>query len=209
MLAYAYNGHRWAERLATALSKTHMWLQLRRVPELRRKLTPDFPIGCKRILLSNDWLPTLAQPHVEVIDTPIREITATGVRTADGTLREVDAIIYGTGFMATEFLAPMEVRGPGGRSLHQTWTHDVRRQLSELVQNRRGSQHQQLGRLDVRVRAAHARTGAGALPAAGRTGFSSAHVSGCGGVRPSWPDRRQLSQITGWRLPNQRSTCGA
>lgn len=119
-LAYAYNGHKWAERLVTTLSKLQLWFQVRD-KVLRKQLTPDFPIGCKRILLTRDWLPALARPNVSVVGEAIREITETGVVTADGQHRELDAIVYGTGFAATRFLTPMQVSGCGGRDLHAGW----------------------------------------------------------------------------------------
>lgn len=90
-------------------------------PTLRAKLTPDSPVGCKRILLSNEWLPALARQNVEVITEPLLEVTATGLRSADGVHREVDALIYGTGFASTQFLAPMDFGGLGGASLRQRW----------------------------------------------------------------------------------------
>ena len=120
VLAYAYQGHQWAERLVTQLAKRHLHRQVRD-PVLRRKLTPDYPVGCKRILLSNDWLPALARDNVEVVTDAVTEVTASGVRDASGAHREVDAIIFGTGFSATEFLAPMEIRGLNGQSLREKW----------------------------------------------------------------------------------------
>jgi cation diffusion facilitator CzcD-associated flavoprotein CzcO len=120
LLAAAYNGNRPLAWLVTSISRLQAWWQVRD-PVLRKKLRPDFPIGCKRILLTNAWLPALVRPNVEVIDDAIAEITESGVRSADGRLREVDAIIYGTGFKATQFLTPMRVRGLGGKDLHQTW----------------------------------------------------------------------------------------
>ncbi|WP_280213500.1 flavin-containing monooxygenase [Nocardia cyriacigeorgica] len=90
-------------------------------PELRAKLTPDYEAGCKRGLLSNDYFPALTQPNVHVETTAITEITPKGVRTADGVEHEVDVIIYGTGFKGTEFLAPMNVYGTGGRKLADAW----------------------------------------------------------------------------------------
>ncbi|HSW12533.1 MAG TPA: NAD(P)/FAD-dependent oxidoreductase [Solimonas sp.] len=131
-LAYAYNGHKWVEKLVTALAKTHLWIQVRD-PVLRKKLTPDFPVGCKRILLSNDWLPTMARPNVEVVDTAIREVTEDSVITADGSVRKVDALIYGTGFTATDFLAPMAVRGLGGQDLHASWSQGAEAYLGMSV----------------------------------------------------------------------------
>ncbi|MGH8461028.1 MAG: flavin-containing monooxygenase [Stenotrophobium sp.] len=120
MVAKAYNGNRALLWLVTLVSKIQMRWQVRD-PALRKKLTPEFSIGCKRLLLSNDWLPALTQPNVEVVVDGISEITETGVRTADGKLRKVDAIIYGTGFAATQFLTPMRVSGRNGLDLHAVW----------------------------------------------------------------------------------------
>jgi cation diffusion facilitator CzcD-associated flavoprotein CzcO len=119
-LAKGYEGNRLLEWIATTLARFQLWRQVRD-PHLRRQLTPDFPIGCKRILLSNDWLPALQRPNVELVTDAIAEITADGVRTADGRERRVDAIVYGTGFAATEFLAPMQIRGLQGRELREAW----------------------------------------------------------------------------------------
>ena len=90
-------------------------------PALRAKLTPDFPIGCKRLLFSNDWFRTLTLPNVELVTDAITQITESGIVTADGRHRPVDAIIYGTGFAATQFLAPMDIVGRGGASLRERW----------------------------------------------------------------------------------------
>ena len=90
-------------------------------PALRERLTPRYPIGCKRILISNDWLPTLSRPNVELVTEAIEGVTPAGVRIAAGREIEVDAIVLGTGFAASEFLAPMEIRGRGGRSLNEAW----------------------------------------------------------------------------------------
>jgi cation diffusion facilitator CzcD-associated flavoprotein CzcO len=102
-------------------SARHLRKQIPDNPELRAKLTPDFPIGCKRILISDDYYPALARPNVEVVTEPVAEITATGVRTDDGVERPVSVLVYGTGFRATEFLAPIEVVGRDGVRLHDRW----------------------------------------------------------------------------------------
>ena len=102
-------------------------------PALKQKLTPDYPVGCKRVLLSNEWLPTLAAPNVEVVTEGITEITPTGVMTADGRHRAVDAIVYGTGFEATEFLAPMKVNGLAGASLSERWKQGAEAYLGMAV----------------------------------------------------------------------------
>jgi cation diffusion facilitator CzcD-associated flavoprotein CzcO len=97
-----------------------------RDPELRAKLKPDYPIGCKRLLFSNDWYPTLVKPNVDVVTHPVVEVLPQGVRSSDGTVHEVDVIIYGTGFAATEFLAPMKIQGAAGRSLDDAWADGAR-----------------------------------------------------------------------------------
>lgn len=90
-------------------------------PELRAKLTPNYRMGCKRVLISNDYYPALQQPNVELVTDAIREITPTGVLTADGTARDLDAIILGTGFHVTDMPVGNWVRGADGRSLTDTW----------------------------------------------------------------------------------------
>lgn len=90
-------------------------------PEKLKHLIPDYKIGCKRILISNDWYPAINQSHVNLVTTGIERITGDGVLTEDGQLHKVDAIIYGTGFAASKFLAPMEITGRDGLSLNTAW----------------------------------------------------------------------------------------
>ena len=90
-------------------------------PELRRKLTPDYPAGCKRILLTNDWYPALARPNVEVETSRIAKVTADAIVTEDGVSHPVDVIIHATGFESTDFLAPMKVVGLGNADLNHVW----------------------------------------------------------------------------------------
>jgi cation diffusion facilitator CzcD-associated flavoprotein CzcO len=92
-------------------------------PGLRDKCVPDYVMGCKRVLFSNDWYPALTRPNVELVTDPIGHIAADGVVTADGTSRPADVIIYGTGFKTLDFLAPMAVTGLRGRRLNEAW-HD-------------------------------------------------------------------------------------
>ncbi len=90
-------------------------------PGLRKALTPDYELGCKRILITNDYYPAMERPNVELVTTPIEKITGNAVVTTDGIVREVDTIIYGTGFQSTGFLAPVRITGTGGRDLHEVW----------------------------------------------------------------------------------------
>ena len=92
-------------------------------PQLRSKCVPDYVMGCKRVLFSDDWYPTLVRPNVELVTDPVERIAADGVVTADGAVRPADVIIYGTGFQTLDFLAPMSVTGLRGRGLREAW-HD-------------------------------------------------------------------------------------
>jgi cation diffusion facilitator CzcD-associated flavoprotein CzcO len=101
--------------------------------ELRRKVTPTDEIGCKRIMLTDDWYPTLTKPNVELVTERIAEVTATGVRTEDGAERPADVLVLATGFKAHGFVAPMEVVGAGGRTLVQEWAEVPRAYLGMSV----------------------------------------------------------------------------
>jgi cation diffusion facilitator CzcD-associated flavoprotein CzcO len=90
-------------------------------PELRAKVTPADELGCKRIMLTDEWYPTLAKPNVDVVTDRIAEITASGIRTVDGTERPADALVLATGFKSHAFVAPMEIQGAGGRTLAEEW----------------------------------------------------------------------------------------
>lgn len=90
-------------------------------PELRRRATPDYEIGCKRVLFTSDWYSTLARGNVELLDEPLERVTAAGVIGSDGVERPTDAILFGTGFRSHDFVAPMEIRGLDDRELTAVW----------------------------------------------------------------------------------------
>lgn len=92
-----------------------------RDPELRTKLIPAYPVGCKRVLITDNYLDTLCRDDVTVVDDPITRVTSDAVLTADGTRHEVDTIVVATGFDTLDFLAPVEIIGSGGRNLHADW----------------------------------------------------------------------------------------
>ena len=102
-------------------------------PGLRDRLTPRYTIGCKRVLISDDWLPTFAQPHVELVTDTIEAVTPAGVRVAGGREVEAEAIVLGTGFAAHQFLAPMTIRGRGGRTLDEAWADGAKAWLGISV----------------------------------------------------------------------------
>jgi cation diffusion facilitator CzcD-associated flavoprotein CzcO len=97
-------------------------------PELRARVTPDYTIGCKRILLSSDYYPTLMRPNVELVTEPIAEITRSGVvggRAGEETAYDVDVIIYGTGFKVIDTVTELNVTGRDGVKLQDAWQDGV------------------------------------------------------------------------------------
>jgi len=95
-------------------------------PMLRNALTPDYPIGGKRILIADDFYPTVNRDNVEVVTAAIERVTADAVVTGDGRNHPVDALILATGFQTNPFLAPMRIDGLGGRSLEADWSQGAR-----------------------------------------------------------------------------------
>jgi cation diffusion facilitator CzcD-associated flavoprotein CzcO len=102
-------------------------------PELRRKVMPTDEFGCKRIMLTDDWYPTLTEPNVELVSEPIEAVTLGGIRDASGTERPADAIVLATGFASHDFVAPMEIAGVGGRTLAEKWGEVARAYLGLSV----------------------------------------------------------------------------
>ena len=92
-------------------------------PALRAKLRPNYPLGCKRVLPSNDYYPALTRPNVELVTDPIERIDATGLVTRDGRHRAVDALVCATGFDTLHLLGSVDVRGLDGQTLAQVWKH--------------------------------------------------------------------------------------
>jgi cation diffusion facilitator CzcD-associated flavoprotein CzcO len=90
-------------------------------PALQKALTPDYPIGGKRILFADDYYPALTRENVELVTSRIERVTTDGVVTRDGESRRVDALIFATGFDSTSFLTPMKIEGLQGRSLRDDW----------------------------------------------------------------------------------------
>jgi cation diffusion facilitator CzcD-associated flavoprotein CzcO len=108
-------------RIGHLRSAAFMRLQLRD-RRVREKVWPDYTFGCKRILFSSDFLPALQRPNVEVVTEPITRMTPGGIVTADGAERELDCVIYATGFRTTEFMFPMEISAADGCTLREAWS---------------------------------------------------------------------------------------
>ena len=131
-LTLAIRHPRTVGRLLHLRSALFMRWQLRD-PYLRRKVWPDYTFGCKRVLFSSYFLPTLARANVELVTDKICQMTPAGIVTADGRLHEVDCVIWGTGFKATEFMFPMQITGAADGDLHQMWASGAHAHLGITV----------------------------------------------------------------------------
>jgi cation diffusion facilitator CzcD-associated flavoprotein CzcO len=107
-------------RAPERVARRHMRRQVSD-PALLARVTPDYTIGCKRILPSNSWYPALAEPNVELVTSPIREVRARSIVTTDGSERAIDTIIFGTGFHVTDAPVGEWVRGRDGLRLADAW----------------------------------------------------------------------------------------
>lgn len=104
----------------------HKWLKFKihreiKNPELRKAVTPNYKVGCNRVLLSNDWYPALDRDHTTLHANAVTRVTPSGLVLDDGTEVDADVIIWCTGFTATEYLAPIDITGRDGRKLHSEW----------------------------------------------------------------------------------------
>ncbi|MCK0538389.1 flavin-containing monooxygenase [Alcanivorax quisquiliarum] len=122
-------------KLMTVFQKLAEWHIRRQVKDatLRERVTPDYTIGCRRILISNDWYPALQQPNVELVTEGIREIRANSIVTADGQEREIDVLVFATGFYATENPIAEVVSGRNGETLAHAWRDGEEAYLGTLV----------------------------------------------------------------------------
>ena len=91
--------------------------------DLRHKLTPEHPLGCKRLVFSSDFIPALTRPNVEVISSPARSLRPNALVTEDGRELDVDVVVCATGYAAADYLGQIDVVGQGNTTLHETW-HD-------------------------------------------------------------------------------------
>lgn len=101
--------------------------------ELRAKLTPDHPLGCKRLVFSSDFIPALTRSNVDVIDSPAKALRARSLVTEDGTELEVDVVVCATGYAAADYLGGIEVVGVGGVSLRDEWRDGAHAYLGMAV----------------------------------------------------------------------------
>ncbi|WP_235900443.1 flavin-containing monooxygenase [Lolliginicoccus suaedae] len=119
-LAFGLNGNSNVMKPLESLGKWNVTRSIKD-PALREKLTPDYRIGCKRILGSSTYYPALAREHTTVVTEGIERFTPNGIIGADGVEREVDVIIYGTGFHVTDSMDNVDIVGRNGVNLSEQW----------------------------------------------------------------------------------------
>ncbi|MEU0529285.1 flavin-containing monooxygenase [Amycolatopsis tolypomycina] len=118
--AIGFNGHPAIMKAGELIAKRNIAKGIKD-PALRKKVTPDYTMGCKRVLISNDYYPALARPNVDVVTEGVKEVKAHSIVDSAGVEHEVDAIIYGTGFKVTDALEYLDITGVDGRDLAKEW----------------------------------------------------------------------------------------
>ena len=116
----AFLGNRWLRRSLEAIARKHLAAQIKD-PKLRAALTPNYELGCKRVLVSSDFYPALEKPNVELVTERIAEVREHSIVTQDGRERAVHVLIHGTGFRATEPMIGIRLVGRGGVEIHDAW----------------------------------------------------------------------------------------
>jgi len=113
-------GNQFVRGKATEIARHHLEKHIKD-PKLRAALTPHYELGCKRVLVSDDYYPALTRPNVELVTDGIQEVREHSIVTADGVERPIDVLIYGTGFRATEPLIGIRLFGRNGVEIHDAW----------------------------------------------------------------------------------------
>jgi cation diffusion facilitator CzcD-associated flavoprotein CzcO len=130
--AYGFVKNVRALRVVEKIAALHLRRQIKD-PELRNKLTPQYRMGCKRVLVSDDFYPALCRPNVELVTEPIARFERHAVVTADGVVRPADAVVFATGFSASDGLGPVRIYGRNGRALHEEWSGGMEAYLGTTI----------------------------------------------------------------------------
>jgi cation diffusion facilitator CzcD-associated flavoprotein CzcO len=117
---FVFHGKAWLRPLFERMAKNYIRTTITD-PKLREALVPNYPIGARRILISDDYYQALERKNVELVTTGIERVVQDGVVGRDGRTHPADAIILATGFLTNEFLAPVKIRGLEGRLLEDDW----------------------------------------------------------------------------------------
>ncbi len=128
----AVTGHKVQHAFVSLMCKLNLRRSIKD-PELRAKLTPDYKVGCKRLIANGTFYEAIQKPNADLVTEGIQHIEASGVRTADGKLHELDVLVYSTGFHPFNFMRPMEMRGKGGLHINDAWASKVQAYRSLFI----------------------------------------------------------------------------
>ncbi|MCP5206713.1 MAG: NAD(P)/FAD-dependent oxidoreductase [Hahellaceae bacterium] len=129
---FAFGGNKLAMKLFTHIFQHKLTKEVHS-PELRKKLTPDYLMGCKRILISNNYFSTFNEENVSLVTDEVEEVSANTIKTSSQTITNLDAIIFATGFQSTRFLSPIQVTGLSGKKLADVWKDGAEAYLGMAV----------------------------------------------------------------------------
>ncbi|MBE2250767.1 MAG: NAD(P)/FAD-dependent oxidoreductase [Myxococcus sp.] len=115
----------WLMTLASRLARRHLEAQIAD-PAVREQLTPDYALGCKRVLVSDDYYPALTRPSCELVTSPIEAVVEQGVKTRDGRVHPCDVLIFGTGFEVTDMVGALSISGRHGVHLGDVWSQGAK-----------------------------------------------------------------------------------
>ncbi len=116
----SFLGNETLHKVGSSIARKHLEASISD-PELRRKATPNYKMGCKRVLVSDDYYPALTRPNVNLVTERITDVKPDAIVTADGTEHPVDVLIYATGFMVSAIISDLNISGRGGRNLFNEW----------------------------------------------------------------------------------------
>jgi cation diffusion facilitator CzcD-associated flavoprotein CzcO len=125
LLTKAVTGHKLQKTLLTMVCQQYMKHAVKD-PVLREKLTPDFEVGCKRLVITNTFIPALQRDNVDVISDGIAEITPTGIRTRAGKQIDMDVLVLSTGFNPVAYMRPMNLLGRDGLDINDVWKDKIK-----------------------------------------------------------------------------------
>jgi len=128
----AVTGHFWQKHLLEFACKTNLKLSIKD-PALRAKLTPDYQVGCKRVVINSTFYRGMQRPNAQLITQQIQRITATGIQTTDGTDHPLDVLVLSTGFDAFRFMRPMNLTGQDNLHIDKAWQHKIKAYRSMML----------------------------------------------------------------------------
>ena len=128
----AVTGHKLQHGFVSLMCKLNLWRSVKD-PELRAKLTPDYKVGCKRLIANGTFYPAIQQANAELVTEGIQQIEEAGVRTDDGRLHELDVLVFSTGFHPFNFMRPMAMQGKNGADINDVWADKVQAYRSLFI----------------------------------------------------------------------------